>query len=132
MILGWGLFQADGHPGNILVMKRGKVGLIDFGQSKQLSGAEQRQIAQMMIALCQCAALDALLPTLLSFGVLALLSAWAMSCCAHAYFLHRLCSVAIAPFCKLVLEISNTRVAHCAAQRLRECAMRHPNAVVQE
>lgn len=56
MILGSGLFQADGHPGNILVMEGGKVGLIDFGQSKQLSGVEQRAIAQMMIALCKCAA----------------------------------------------------------------------------
>ena len=28
MVLLDGLFQADGHPGNILVMKRGKVGML--------------------------------------------------------------------------------------------------------
>ena len=31
MMLLDGLFQADGHPGNILVMARGRVGLIDYG-----------------------------------------------------------------------------------------------------
>ena len=36
MILGEGLFQADGHPGNILLQKGAKIGLLDYGQSKQV------------------------------------------------------------------------------------------------
>ena len=55
MILGSGQFQADGHPGNILVMKKGRIGLIDFGQSKQLSSGEQTKVAHMMLALAKCA-----------------------------------------------------------------------------
>ena len=31
MILGTGQFQADGHPGNILVLPKGRVALLDYG-----------------------------------------------------------------------------------------------------
>lgn len=51
MMLYEGLFQADGHPGNILVMKGGKVGLIDYGQSKQLPDAARLSFAKLIIAL---------------------------------------------------------------------------------
>jgi ABC1 atypical kinase-like domain len=54
MILDKGLFQADGHPGNILVMKGGKVGLIDYGQSKQLQDRDRLLIAKLIIALNTC------------------------------------------------------------------------------
>jgi ABC1 atypical kinase-like domain len=54
MILETGLFQADGHPGNILVMKGGKVGLIDYGQSKQLTERDRFLIAKLIIALNTC------------------------------------------------------------------------------
>jgi len=50
MILREGLFQADCHPGNILVMKGGKVGLIDFGQSKQLTTEEVDAFARLVVA----------------------------------------------------------------------------------
>ncbi|CAG9460985.1 unnamed protein product [Pedinophyceae sp. YPF-701] len=49
MILGSGLFQADCHPGNILVMEGGRIGLIDYGQSKQLTDEERKSFATMVV-----------------------------------------------------------------------------------
>ena len=66
MILLDGLFQADGHPGNILVMKGGRIGLIDYGQSKKLPNKYRAPFAKMVLALEKkddneiSAALDAL------------------------------------------------------------------------
>ncbi|PRW59732.1 putative aarF domain-containing kinase 1 [Chlorella sorokiniana] len=51
MLLLDGLFQADGHPGNILVMKGGKIGLIDYGQSKRLSDSYRAAFAQLVLAM---------------------------------------------------------------------------------
>lgn len=53
MILLDGLFQADGHPGNILVMKGGRIGLIDYGQSKKLPDRYRLPFAKMILALEQ-------------------------------------------------------------------------------
>jgi len=53
MMLTDGLFQADGHPGNILVMKGGTVGLLDYGQSKALDEHERLNFAKMIVALNQ-------------------------------------------------------------------------------
>lgn len=55
MLLEKGLFQADGHPGNILVMRGGRIGLIDYGQSKQLSASDQQLVARLVLALTRCA-----------------------------------------------------------------------------
>lgn len=66
MILLDGLFQADGHPGNILVMKGGRIGLIDYGQSKKLPDRYRLPFAKMVLALERkddaeiCEALDRL------------------------------------------------------------------------
>ncbi|CAD7702937.1 unnamed protein product [Ostreobium quekettii] len=54
MILIDGLFQADGHPGNILVLEGGKVALLDYGQSKQLGEEERRLFANLVLALNRC------------------------------------------------------------------------------
>ncbi|GFR52787.1 hypothetical protein Agub_g15404, partial [Astrephomene gubernaculifera] len=51
MILGEGLFQADGHPGNILIGRGGRVGLLDYGQSKQLPEAERAGLAELVLAM---------------------------------------------------------------------------------
>lgn len=45
--------QADGHPGNLLVMKGGRVGLIDYGQSKQLPLQARLAFARLVCALDQ-------------------------------------------------------------------------------
>jgi len=53
MIIVDGVFQADGHPGNILVMGGGTVGLLDYGQSKTLSDEQRLKFAEMILALNQ-------------------------------------------------------------------------------
>jgi len=53
MVLLDGLFQADGHPGNILVMKGGKIGLIDYGQSKTLPDVYRAAFARLVQALAR-------------------------------------------------------------------------------
>lgn len=50
-ILETGFFHADPHPGNIFVLENGDVGLIDFGQVKQISGRNRETLAKVMIAL---------------------------------------------------------------------------------
>jgi len=47
------LFNADPHPGNILMLPDGKVGLIDFGQCKRLSFEEKVGIARLIKAVSQ-------------------------------------------------------------------------------
>jgi len=50
-ILETGFFHADPHPGNIFVLEDGRVGLIDFGQVKQISGRNRETLCKVMIAL---------------------------------------------------------------------------------
>ncbi|KAL7571549.1 hypothetical protein ACA910_020966 [Epithemia clementina (nom. ined.)] len=50
-ILETGFFHADPHPGNIFVLENGEVGLIDFGQVKQISGRNRETLCKIMIAL---------------------------------------------------------------------------------
>ena len=45
-----GLFNADCHPGNILVLDDGKLGLIDYGQCKRLSSEEQAGVARLLLS----------------------------------------------------------------------------------
>ena len=51
MIFGDGLFQADPHPGNFMVMQGGRLGLLDFGQSKTLDKGQQRRLATLVLLL---------------------------------------------------------------------------------
>mmetsp|Transcript_33512 Transcript_33512/g.69751 ORF Transcript_33512/g.69751 Transcript_33512/m.69751 type:complete len:614 (-) Transcript_33512:329-2170(-) len=50
-ILETGFFHADPHPGNIFVLENGEVGLIDFGQVKQISGRNRETLCKIMVAL---------------------------------------------------------------------------------
>ena len=54
MILGEGLFQADGHPGNVLVRRKGSIALLDYGQSKQLPAVERDALARLVVAMDRC------------------------------------------------------------------------------
>lgn len=45
-----GLFQADPHPGNILVLPDGRLGLIDYGQCKRLSALSRRKLARLVLS----------------------------------------------------------------------------------
>jgi aarF domain-containing kinase len=50
-ILETGFFHADPHPGNIFVLDDGQIGLIDFGQVKQISGRTRETLCKVMVAL---------------------------------------------------------------------------------
>jgi len=50
-ILETGFFHADPHPGNLFVLEDGSIGLIDFGQVKQISGRSRETLAKVMMAL---------------------------------------------------------------------------------
>ena len=50
MIFGGGLFHADPHSGQVLLMRRGKIGLLDYGQVKALSASRRRGLARIVIA----------------------------------------------------------------------------------
>ena len=54
-LFGWlfRLLASDPHPGNIFVLENGDIGLIDFGQVKQISGRNRETLAKVMIALTE-------------------------------------------------------------------------------
>ncbi len=45
-----GLFQADPHPGNLILMPNGDVGLVDFGLTKELPRETRDGFARLVIA----------------------------------------------------------------------------------
>lgn len=47
------LFNGDPHPGNILLLPDGRVGLIDFGQCRQLSHEQRLAVAKLFVALSE-------------------------------------------------------------------------------
>lgn len=46
-----GFFHADPHPGNILLLPGGRIGLVDFGVAGQLDRTTRRQLAAAVVAL---------------------------------------------------------------------------------
>ncbi|MHC4600796.1 MAG: ABC1 kinase family protein, partial [Planctomycetota bacterium] len=48
---GTGLFHADPHPGNILVLEEGKIGLIDFGMVGHLTDELRGHLGTLILAL---------------------------------------------------------------------------------
>jgi aarF domain-containing kinase len=51
-ILEVGTFNADPHPGNIMLIEPGdRLGLVDYGQCKSFTDAERRQLAELIVAL---------------------------------------------------------------------------------
>lgn len=46
-----GCFNGDPHPGNILLMPDGRLGLVDYGQVKTISVDSRRQYAKLIVAL---------------------------------------------------------------------------------
>ncbi|KAK9826706.1 hypothetical protein WJX74_011071 [Apatococcus lobatus] len=51
MILLEGLFHADCHPGNLMVLPEARIGLLDFGQAKQLSQSLRWDFSRLILAL---------------------------------------------------------------------------------
>jgi ubiquinone biosynthesis protein len=50
MIFEHGFFHGDPHPGNLLVLRDGRIGLLDFGLCKELPAGFARRVAQMMVS----------------------------------------------------------------------------------
>ena len=50
MIFQSDLFHADPHPGNIIALKGGRLGLVDFGEVGSVTPAERSTLLQMMSA----------------------------------------------------------------------------------
>ncbi len=50
MIFEHGFFHGDPHPGNLLVLPDGKIGLLDFGLCKELPPHFAGQVAQMLVS----------------------------------------------------------------------------------
>ena len=50
MIFGLGFFHGDPHPGNLLVLPDGRIGLLDFGLCKELPDGFPANVAEMMIS----------------------------------------------------------------------------------
>jgi ubiquinone biosynthesis protein len=50
MIFEHGFFHGDPHPGNLLVLPDGRIGLLDFGLCKALPEGFARRVAQMMVS----------------------------------------------------------------------------------
>jgi len=48
-----GTFNADPHPGNILLLDDGRLGLIDFGQVGRINDEDRAKLANIMIALAE-------------------------------------------------------------------------------
>lgn len=48
-----GHFNGDCHPGNVLILNDGKLGLIDYGQVKQISSAERLMLSKLIVALAE-------------------------------------------------------------------------------
>lgn len=48
-----GAFNGDPHPGNILLLDNGKIGLIDYGQVKHITLEERLRLAKLLVALCK-------------------------------------------------------------------------------
>jgi ubiquinone biosynthesis protein len=62
MLFEYGFFHGDPHPGNLLVLPDGRIGLLDFGLCKELPANFASLVAQMMVAALigdSTAALDA-------------------------------------------------------------------------
>ena len=58
-IFNHGVFNGDPHPGNILLMPDGRLGLIDYGQVKRIPESVRRCYAKLTLAILAGAAHDA-------------------------------------------------------------------------
>ena len=50
MLFEYGFFHGDPHPGNLLVLPDGRIGLLDFGLCKELPADFAALVAEMMVA----------------------------------------------------------------------------------
>ncbi len=48
-----GIFSGDPHPGNILLLPDGRLGLIDFGQTKRITAEHRKNLSKLILALAR-------------------------------------------------------------------------------
>ncbi|KAH7433361.1 hypothetical protein KP509_07G065200 [Ceratopteris richardii] len=48
-----GVFHADPHAGNLFLLPDGKLGLLDYGQSKEIDRSLRHKLSRMVLALCE-------------------------------------------------------------------------------
>ncbi|RKP21088.1 ABC1-domain-containing protein [Rozella allomycis CSF55] len=48
-----GLFNADCHPGNFLLMEDGRIGFLDFGQIKRIDDEDRKLLCELVVALSE-------------------------------------------------------------------------------
>ena len=48
-----GVFGADPHPGNLLLLPDGRLGMIDFGMTKELTDTERHTLARSLVAVVE-------------------------------------------------------------------------------
>ncbi len=53
-----GIFHADPHPGNLLLMEDGKIALIDLGMVGRISGTLQERLLQLLLAMSEGRAME--------------------------------------------------------------------------
>ncbi len=53
MMLDHGFFHADPHPGNVLIERDGRIGLIDFGMAGEVDDATRNLLLQLMIGIAR-------------------------------------------------------------------------------
>ena len=45
-------FLGDPHPGNVLLLKDNRIGLIDYGQVKRLTNEDRKDLSKLILLLC--------------------------------------------------------------------------------
>ena len=48
-----GVFGADPHPGNLLLLPDNRLGMIDFGMTKELTDGERHTLARSLVAVVE-------------------------------------------------------------------------------
>ncbi len=64
-----GFFHSDPHPGNIMLMPDNKIGIIDFGQTGQISKDMRKQFVVMLLALSR-GDIDVIIDICTSIGIM--------------------------------------------------------------
>ena len=67
-MLSLGIFNGDPHPGNLLVLDDGKLGLIDFGQTKRITEEQRIGVARVISAIGNSCADDQIAKSMRELG----------------------------------------------------------------
>jgi aarF domain-containing kinase len=63
-----GTFNGDPHPGNLLAMEDGSLGLVDFGQTKSITADERLGVARVVAAIGKASSVSDIADAMRSLG----------------------------------------------------------------